>query len=152
MKNVELLSVSAADSSIVYKFTPSQHYANLNNVVHGGAFGVLFDMFTMSALGTISCLDYWEFMGGVSRSINMSFIRAVPVGKTIYFRCKVVQHGRTMALIRGLCTDESGKTVYATAEHHKVNVPSLKEHKQERIPYDDLIEKEAKEKRSKQKL
>ena len=28
-----------------------------------------------------------------------------------------------MALIRGLMTSPDGKTIYATCEHHKVNVP-----------------------------
>lgn len=152
MENAKLLSVCAATSSIIYEFTPGQRYANLNNVVHGGALGVLFDMFTMTALGTVAGLDYWEFMGGVSRSINISFIRAIPTGRTVYFRSQVVQHGRTMAFLRGECTDESGRIVYATAEHHKVHVPTLKEHKDVRIGFDDVLEEEARQKRKKSKL
>lgn len=44
MKRVELVDVRASDNSVVFKFTPNQRYSNLNNVVHGGGFGVLFDM------------------------------------------------------------------------------------------------------------
>ena len=33
-----------------------------------------------------------------------------------------------MALIRGTLESVDGKTVYATCEHHKVNVPSLEAH------------------------
>lgn len=87
-------------------------------------------------------------MGGVSRSINISFLRAVPIGRTVYFRCRVVQHGKTQALVRGECTDENGK-VYATAEHHKVHVQPLKEHKETRVPYDDVLDREAAEKNKK---
>jgi len=39
-----------------------------------------------------------------------------------------VQHGRTMAMIRGSMESENGKTVYATCEHHKVFLPSKPEH------------------------
>jgi acyl-coenzyme A thioesterase 13 len=40
----------------------------------------------------------------------------------------VVQHGRTMALIRGTLESLDGKTVYAVCDHHKVNVSTLPEH------------------------
>lgn len=106
----------------------------------------------MAALGTISRLDYWEFMGGVSRTLNVSFLKAIPIGTTVYFRSRVVQHGKTMALIKGEVTDEQAKVVYATCEHHKVNTPMLKEHKDARIPYDEVLEQEAREKKTGSKL
>lgn len=56
-------------------------------------------------------------------------------------RSWVVQHGRTMALIRSEMTSEDGKTVYATCEHHKVNVPTHPEHMKVRIPWDEEIER-----------
>jgi ribulose bisphosphate carboxylase small subunit len=46
----------------------------------------------------------------------------------IRLRSQVVQHGRTMALIRVAIESIDGETVYATCEHHKVNVPTLPEH------------------------
>lgn len=67
-------------------------------------------------------------MGGVTRTINISYLRPVPVGTTVLFKSHVVQHGRTMALIRGTMESENGKLVYATMEHHKVNVPTKPEH------------------------
>jgi hypothetical protein len=33
-----------------------------------------------------------------------------------------------MALLRGTLESVDGKTVYATCEHHKVNIPILPEH------------------------
>lgn len=82
-------------------------------------------------------------MGGVTRSLNISYLRAVPIGTTVYFRSHVVGVGKTMALIRGEMTSEDGKTVYATVEHHKVNVPMLAEHAAARIPWDDAMQREA---------
>jgi hypothetical protein len=47
---------------------------------------------------------------------------------TVRLRSTVVQHGRTMALIRGVMESVDGKTIYAVCDHHKVNVPTLPEH------------------------
>lgn len=46
-----------------------------------------------------------------------------PTDKKVHITGRVAQHGRTMALIRGEMTSPDGSTVYATCEHHKVNVP-----------------------------
>lgn len=47
-----------ASSTFSLKITPS--YCNLNNVMHGGAAGVIFDMMTTTALGPIARPGYWE--------------------------------------------------------------------------------------------
>lgn len=67
-------------------------------------------------------------MGGVTRSLNISYLKAIPVGTTVRIHSTVMQVGRTMALIRGTMTSPDGKTVYCTCEHHKVAVPSLEKH------------------------
>jgi acyl-coenzyme A thioesterase 13 len=45
-----------------------------------------------------------------------------------------------MAFIRGEMTSEDGKTIYCTAEHHKVNIPALKEHTAIRTKWDEEFE------------
>jgi len=67
-------------------------------------------------------------MGGTTRSLNVSYLRAVPIGTTVIFRSHVVQIGKTMAMIRATMESEDGKVVFATCEHHKVNVPALPAH------------------------
>lgn len=47
-----------------------------------------------------------------------------------------------MAMIRSEMTSEDGKTIYATCEHHKVNVPTRPEHIAARLPWDDEQERE----------
>jgi len=49
-----------------------------------------------------------------------------------------------MAYIKGWMTSEDGKSVYCTAEHHKVSVPSRREHMEVKVPWDGQFE--AKEK------
>jgi acyl-coenzyme A thioesterase 13 len=46
----------------------------------------------------------------------------------VRIKAQVVQHGRTMAMIKGSMTSVDGKTTYVTVEHHKVNVPTRPEH------------------------
>ncbi|KAM5455695.1 hypothetical protein MaudCBS49596_001596 [Microsporum audouinii] len=48
-------------------------------------------------------------------------------GTTIRIKCTTLQHGRTMAMLRGVIESVDGKIVYATAEHHKVATPAKPE-------------------------
>jgi acyl-coenzyme A thioesterase 13 len=47
-----------ASATFSLEITPA--YCNLNNVMHGGAAGVIFDMLTTSALGPLARPGYWE--------------------------------------------------------------------------------------------
>jgi hypothetical protein len=42
-----------------------------------------------------------------------------------------------MAYIKGYMTDVDGKKIYCTCEHHKVRVPTRKEHMDVKVPGDD---------------
>jgi acyl-coenzyme A thioesterase 13 len=107
------------------------------DVMHGGAAGVIFDMATTTALCPVARPGFWEFMGGVTRSLNISYLKAVPIGTTVRLTSKVVSVGKQMAMIRGAMTSLDGKITYCTVEHHKVNTPLLPEHLDARIPWDD---------------
>ncbi|OAL67340.1 hypothetical protein A7C99_1204 [Trichophyton rubrum] len=84
----------------------TEYWSNLNGVMHGGACAVVF---------------------GVSRSLNLSYLKGIPTGTTIRIKCTTLQHGRTMAMLRGVIESVDGKIVYATAEHHKVATPAKPE-------------------------
>lgn len=112
------------------------------DVMHGGAAGVIFDMSTTIALCPVARPGFWEFMGGVTRSLNISYLRAVPIGITVRLFSKVVSVGKQMAMVRGEMTSLDGKTTFCTVEHHKVNAPVLPEHVSVRIPWDDEFERE----------
>jgi acyl-coenzyme A thioesterase 13 len=104
-----------------------------------------------------------SFLGGVTRTLNISYLRAIPVGTyplpsllhpstsnpktgtTIRLHSKVMQVGRTMAMIRGTMSTQDGKTVYCTCEHHKVAVPTRKEHLEHRVEWDEVWERKGKE-------
>lgn len=145
MKQAKLIDAGPEGWTIV-EFPMTQDYANLNDVMHGGAGALLFDMFTTIALGPLSRPGYWDFLGGVTRTLNISYLRGVPIDTTVRFHARVVQHGRTMALLRAEMTSVDGKVTYATVEHHKVNVPTKPEHLAQRIPWDDEQERKTQKK------
>jgi hypothetical protein len=61
MANLELVDASSSPTSTaVFQMAITETYANINNVMHGGAAGVIFDMCTTSALGPLSKPGFWE--------------------------------------------------------------------------------------------
>lgn len=114
--------------SVLYELLVDEHYTNLNGVLHGAAASLIFDMATMSAMCPIQREGVWDFQVGTSRTLNLSFLRAVPLGTTVRVKCWVMQHGRTTCMLSGVITSVDGETVYATCEHHKIHIPISKEH------------------------
>lgn len=104
------------------------------------------DMATTTALCPIAKPGYWEFMGGVTRTLNLSYLKAVPIRTTVRLSSKVVSVGKQMAMIRGVMTSLDGRVTYCTVEHHKVNVPVQEQHRKARVPWDDEFEREWKAK------
>ncbi|KAK7555365.1 thioesterase family protein-like protein [Phyllosticta paracitricarpa] len=133
---------AALDGFSQYELTVSKEFSNLNDVMHGGAYGVVFDMATTSALNPLARPDFYFFMGGVTRVLNISYLRGVPIGTVVLLSSKVIQIGKKMAMIKGEMTSLDGKTIYATAEHHKVNALPNPQHLEYRVPWDDEVEAE----------
>jgi acyl-coenzyme A thioesterase PaaI-like protein len=116
---------------------PPQHY-----VPWPGLDSYVPPLLTVTRMLTRCSAVKWEFMGGVTRSLNISYLKAVPIGTKVRLSSRVVGVGKQMAMIRGDMKSLDGKTVYCTVEHHKVNVPILAEHAKVRVPWDDAFEKE----------
>ena len=49
-------------------------------------------------------------------------------------------------MLRGNMSSLDGKTVYCTCEHHKVGVPTRKEHLKHRVAWDELWDEDGKAK------
>ncbi|KAL3421347.1 thioesterase superfamily protein [Phlyctema vagabunda] len=144
MDNCKIIDASP-DGTAEFELMIDEHYGNLNGVMHGGAAGVIFDMCTTSALGPLARPGWWDFLGGVTRTLNISYLRAIPIGTKIRLHANVTGAGRTMAMIRGTMTSVDGKIIYCTAEHHKVHVPTRPEHNKYKIAWDDLWDADGKE-------
>ncbi|KAL5119032.1 hypothetical protein ACEQ8H_002956 [Pleosporales sp. CAS-2024a] len=141
MESMKLVD-AGLDGSVTFEMTMVPSFSNLNNVMHGGAAGVIFDMSTTTALCPLARPGFWEFMGGVTRSLNISYLKAVPIATKVRLNSKVVSVGKQMAMIRGDMKSLDGTTTYCTVEHHKVNVPVQPAHAQVRVPWDDVFDRD----------
>lgn len=86
-----------------------------------------------------------RFLGGVTRTLNLSYLKAVPIGTTVIVHAYVYQVGKRMAYIKGWMTSVDGKTTFAVCDQHKIHLPTLKEHLELRVPWDDLWDEDGKE-------
>jgi acyl-coenzyme A thioesterase 13 len=76
------------------------------------------------AVAPIARPGFWSGLNGVSRILNIAYLRAIPVGTLVRIRSKVVQVGKLMIMLRGEIGSVDGKIIYCTCEHHKVYVAS----------------------------
>ena len=91
-------------------------------------------MSTTSALGPLARPGFWDFLGGVTRSLTISYLRGIPKGSTVILDARVEQAGRTMAYIYGTCKDKETGATLATCVHHKVGVPAKADHMVVQLP------------------
>lgn len=77
----------------------------------------------------------------MTRTLSISYLRAIPIGETVRIRSWVVSAGRTMAFIRSEMTSVDGKKVYCTAEHHKVNIEAKKDHLEVETDWDREVKR-----------
>ena len=134
--------------SITFSLTVPQSLSNLGGNLHGGAMSLIFDDITTAALsivgwqavqagGAPDWMEGWQ-IGGVSRTLNVSYLRPVPVGEKVWVTGEVVgslgkKLGKPsyflnnmaltayLAYCRGTLTLASSGKVAATCEHHKAN-------------------------------
>lgn len=58
----------------------------------------------------------------MSRSINTTYLRPIPVGTEVLVECELVSVGKRLAQIRGTIRRAGGKgEIFATCEHGKFN-------------------------------
>ncbi|RPB17390.1 putative acyl-coenzyme A thioesterase 13, partial [Morchella conica CCBAS932] len=107
----------------VFELTIKPAYTNGLNNLHGGCAALIYDICTSAALMVIAREGFWEFVG-VSRNLNVTYIRPVPCGTKVTILSEVVHAGQRLATIRGVMKTEDGKVV-STAEHTKVNLTNV---------------------------
>lgn len=125
-------------ATVVFSMLIDEKYGNLNGVLHGGAVGVIMDMVTTAAIGPMTRPGYWEFLAGVTRTLSVNYLKAVPVGTLVHLHGHLYGLGKTMAFIKGYITSPDGKIVYTTCDINKVNTPAKPHHMKHRISWDDL--------------
>ena len=70
------------------------------NNLHGGCTATIFDFTTTTALFPMSKPGFWEY-AGVSRTLNVTYLKGVSVGEVCIIECEVVSIGKRLATITG---------------------------------------------------
>ncbi|KAI5296383.1 hypothetical protein KEM52_003247 [Ascosphaera acerosa] len=96
-------------------------HCNFFDTLHGGCIALLVDTVTSCMLGCLSGPGFWEdSMSGVSRTMNIRYLRPCAVGKTIRIVTTLVHPGKRSALLRVEVLDDQGR-LCAIGEHEKAN-------------------------------
>ncbi|KAI2630592.1 HotDog domain-containing protein [Xylaria nigripes] len=130
LQRLSIASYSASPSHpyMTFRFTVEPSHANSYGTLHGGCAASLFDICTAISLQMISRPGFWE-NSGVSRNLNVTYLRPVRVGTTVDIECEIMHAGKTLCSLRAVMrttTDDGTKgPVLCTCEHGKVatNVP-----------------------------
>ncbi|KAF1813896.1 hypothetical protein P152DRAFT_297026 [Eremomyces bilateralis CBS 781.70] len=110
---------------------------NLAGSAFGGALASVMDIATGHAIATVSRPGFWPAPHGISRVINISFLKPVTRTGEVRIEAKVMQFGKSAAMVRGELTSLDGKEIYCTVEHHKLSFPPPGE---VRLPWDDELD------------
>ncbi|KAI1327618.1 Thioesterase/thiol ester dehydrase-isomerase [Xylariaceae sp. FL0255] len=109
---------------LTIRLTIQPNHVNSLGNLHGGCSSTIFDICTTFVLQMISRPGFWQF-GGVSRTLNVTYLRPVPAGTVVDVECEIVHAGQRLSALRGVVRkvndDGSPGLVLALCEHNKVN-------------------------------
>ncbi|KAM0277689.1 hypothetical protein ACHAQH_005632 [Verticillium albo-atrum] len=113
-------SPGTAHPTATFAFTVPQSHANGLNNLHGGAAASLFDYTTSLSLALVARPGAWQHLG-VTRTLNVTYLRPVPVGTEVLIECEVVAAGRVLCALRGTIRRKSDGIILVVCEHQKFN-------------------------------
>jgi acyl-coenzyme A thioesterase 13 len=119
-----LVLVSASSTphgTTTFHYTVQPSHCNRLGNLHGGCISTIFDFCTTSALCPIAKPGFWAF-AGVSRTLNVTYIRPAPVGERVLVVSEVVHAGKRLCSLKGVMKRESDGAVMAVCEHGKVSI------------------------------
>jgi acyl-coenzyme A thioesterase PaaI-like protein len=108
-----------------FTFTVDIFYCNGGDNLHGGAQAAIYDMLTSIVLQTVCTPTFWVG-AGVSRTLNVSYVRPAPVGLEVICDVEIAATGKSLGLQRATMKDAKTGKLISTCEHHKVAVPTPK--------------------------
>lgn len=115
------ISPSPPHPSVTFDFTVQPSHCNRLQNLHGGCISSIFDFCTTMPLVLINRPGHWQFLG-VSRTLNVTYMRPVPSGEEILIECEIVHVGKKLATLKGTMRRKRDGAVMALCEHGKFNI------------------------------
>lgn len=103
-----------------YLLTATPELCNRLGNLHGGCATTIIDNLSSTVLLAAGRPGFYS-AGGVSRNLNLTYLRPVPVGTEIRIVCEVVNMGRKLALLKGEIRKANDDAVCVVASHEKAN-------------------------------
>ncbi|KAK2783382.1 hypothetical protein FQN52_009640 [Onygenales sp. PD_12] len=105
-----------------FLLTISPPLCNKSNSLHGGCASTLIDVLSTGLLLALSRPGFFSHGGGVTRSLNVKFLRPVALGTEVRIVSELVHAGKRLALVRTEIRRVADGVVCVVGEHDKVNV------------------------------
>ncbi|KAL2834446.1 HotDog domain-containing protein [Aspergillus cavernicola] len=122
-KSLNLTLESATPSphpQITFLLTITPKHCNMLGNLHGGCAATLIDVLSSIILLGVSEPGLYE-SGGVSRHLDVTYLRPVPSGVTVRLVSRVVHVGRRLALLRTEILRMEDGAVCVVSDHEKAN-------------------------------
>lgn len=71
-------------------------------------------------LALINKPGFW-FLLGVSRTLNVTYLRPIPANETVLIECEILQVGKRLSSLKGVMKRKKDGAIMATCEHGKFN-------------------------------
>lgn len=97
--HLKLLSATATPKvTATFRMKVTKDFCSTMGNMHGGAIALVLDMCTTTCMAPVSTPDFWLF-GGVSRTLNTTFLRAIKQGTEIEVFCEVLHVGARLGKV-----------------------------------------------------
>lgn len=113
--------ISAAPGRAIFEMTVTPSMCNKGGNLHGGCATTILDNLSSTTMLTIASKGFLD-AGHVSRTINMTFIRAVPAGTKVRIVAETVAAGKRLAHCKAQIETLDGN-VAVTCTHDKAIIP-----------------------------
>jgi acyl-coenzyme A thioesterase 13 len=120
LPHIRLHSIAHAQPRVTFTFTVRPEHCNRLYNLHGGCAATLFDFSTTMAILLANKPGFWQYLG-VSRTLNVTYLRPIPEGQEILIENEIVQIGKRMCTLRGVMKRKEDGVVMAVCEHGKFN-------------------------------
>lgn len=103
-----------------YRLFVTPNMCNTMKNLHGGCAATLVDNLSTAILMGVSRPGVFQY-GGVSRNLNVTYLRPVPLDTEIRLICEVVHVGRRLALLKAEIRRVDNDELCVIADHQKAN-------------------------------